>query len=64
MIRLDTEVILPSGDAITAEEIFEGLARLAKAESPFPILDASDGAKALISVTFEALDWARERGIL
>jgi hypothetical protein len=60
MIQLETTVILKSGEALSAAEIFEGLVLLAEAEATFPLLDQGDQAKAVIAVAFEALEWARE----
>lgn len=64
MIPEDRQVMLASGETVTAGEVFEGLARLAKNDSAFPLMSQSDKTKAVISVAFEALEWADERGIL
>jgi hypothetical protein len=62
MIHPLTTVILSDGEALTAEELFEGLARFAQREASFPLLSSSDQAKAVISVSFEALEWAQSQG--
>ena len=59
-----TSVVLRTGDALTAAEIFEGLALLAKRDSPFPLMNSADETKAMIAVAFEALEWARDAEVL
>lgn len=64
MIPADSSVILQSGETLTAGEIFEGLALLARNYSPYPLLVETDGTKAILMMSFEALEWARERNML
>lgn len=63
MIHPLTSVILSSGEALTAEEVFEGLARLADHDASFPLLSPTDQAKAVIATAFEALEWAQSQGV-
>lgn len=60
MIPAETQVILCSGEALSAAEIFEGLLLLALHQSVFPILSERDKAQAVIHTAFDALDWAKE----
>jgi hypothetical protein len=63
MIPADTQVFLRSGTVLTAAEVFEALATLAKNENTFPLLAPSDESKAVVNVAFEAIEWAREEGV-
>lgn len=63
MIRPEIEVILSSGEALTAAEIFEGLVRLSRSQSAFPLLTERDNTQALIGTAFDALDWAKENEV-
>jgi len=60
MIHPDTQVILRSGEALSAAEIFEGLLLLSLQQSIFPILSERDKAQAVIHTAFDALEWAKE----
>ena len=64
MIHPDSLVFLRNGDALTAAEVMEGLAVLARNEASFPLLGDADATKAVISVAVEALAWAREQGVI
>jgi hypothetical protein len=57
MIALDLTLILPSGESITAAEVLEGFALLAKHEATFPLLSRDDKLKAAIALAFEAVDY-------
>lgn len=59
MIPPDTQVILRSGEAISAAEVFEGLILLSLHQSVFPILSERDRAQAVIHTAFDALEWAK-----
>ena len=60
MISADTQVILRSGESLSAAEIFEGLILLSQQQSVFPILSERDKAQAVIHTAFDALEWAKE----
>lgn len=61
MIRPETEVILSSGEALSAAEIFEGLVRLSRVSTPFPLLSERDRTQAVVLTAFDALEWVKER---
>lgn len=54
----DAAYILPSGESISAREIYEAIAIMARDETSFPLLSRGDMAHAFVMVAFYALDWA------
>jgi hypothetical protein len=61
--QLHTQVMLASGEMLTAAEIFEGFVRLAQQASPFPMLARDDLVKACVNLTFEAVERFDEGGL-
>ena len=53
---LHTQVMLTSGEMLTAAEILEGFVRLAQQASAFPMLSRDDLLKACVNLTFEAIE--------
>jgi hypothetical protein len=61
MISPYTQVILASGEALSAAEVFEGLLHLSRAESAFPLLSERDQTQAAVMVALDALEWGKAR---
>jgi len=64
LIHPDQSTLLSSGEAITAAEVFEGLIRLAQANTEYPLLSSKDRILAVLATAVEALEWAKEKGIV
>lgn len=62
-MQLTDEIILPSGESLTSEEILTGFVLLARDSFPGPILGPSDLRHAVVLLMLEALDFAELRGL-
>lgn len=56
------EIILTSGESLTAREVAEGFLRLAQAEAAFPILSRDDLLKACLELLFQIVQLNDEGG--
>lgn len=59
-----TQVLLPSGESISAEEILTGLLLLAQAEAAFPIMQAQDVHLAVLLLVPQILEYNNEHEII